>query len=195
MCPVFRGIGGVANKYYLLFQHHLAPPATSYTTAPKAAKGSIKSRPTSAVEQTQDSSFVEGSDAKQLENTFVLKETTIDSSYIIGAKPGPYVVDHSRSIYARLGARIAFFGIDARTERTRHQVNYPETYEIIFSRLRKELGEAKASSSRIQHLVVLLGIPIAYPRLTWLENIFSSPIIGPLKFLNKRFGFGKCCRC
>jgi hypothetical protein len=31
-CPVFRGIGGVANKYYLLFQHHLAPPISTYTT-------------------------------------------------------------------------------------------------------------------------------------------------------------------
>lgn len=39
-------------------------------------------------------------------------------------------------------------------------------------------------------MVVLLGIPIAYPRLTWLENIFTSPIIAPIKFLNKRFGFG-----
>lgn len=31
-CDVFRGIGGVAHKYYLLFQHHLAPPVSSYTT-------------------------------------------------------------------------------------------------------------------------------------------------------------------
>ncbi|PBP19762.1 hypothetical protein BUE80_DR009394, partial [Diplocarpon rosae] len=157
-CPVFRGIGGVANKYYLLFQHHLAPPPSTYTTdAP----------------QTTGHDAV-GCDPRQLENTYVLDEKTIDSSYIIGSKPGPYVVEHSRSIYARLGARIAFFGIDARTERTRKQVNYPETYDIIFRRLRKELGAAKSSSSPIQHLIVLLGIPIAYPRLTWLENIFSS---------------------
>jgi hypothetical protein len=129
-------------------------------------------------------------DPRQLENTYVLEEKTIDPSYIIGSKPGPYVVDRSRSIYARLGARIAFFGIDARTERTRKQVNYPETYEIIFNRLREELGAAKNSDSPIKHLVVLLGIPIAYPRLTWLENIFTSPLIAPIKFLNKRFGFG-----
>lgn len=71
-------------------------------------------------------------DPRQLENTFVLEEKVIDSSYIIGPKPGvcqtqqssrplvnilqPYVAESSRSIYARLGARIAFFGIDARTE-------------------------------------------------------------------------------
>lgn len=27
-------------------------------------------------------------------------------------------------------------------------------------------------------------------RLTWLENVFASPIIGPVKFLNRRFGVG-----
>jgi hypothetical protein len=26
--------------------------------------------------------------------------------------------------------------------------------------------------------------------LTWLENVFSSPLIAPIKFLNRRFGFG-----
>jgi hypothetical protein len=173
-CPVFRGIGGCANKYYLLFQHHLAPPMSTYTTDAPQTTGHDEVR----------------IDQRQVEDTFVLEENEIDSSYIIGAKPGPYVVEHSRSIYARLGARIAFFGIDARTERTRKQVNYPETYEIIFSRLRKELSAAKNSPTPVQHLIVLLGIPIAYPRLTWLENIFSSPVIAPIKFLNKRFGFG-----
>lgn len=42
-------------------------------------------------------------------------------------------------------------------------MNYPETYDIIVKRLRDELSAAKASSSPIKHLVVLLGIPIAYP--------------------------------
>lgn len=85
---------------------------------------------------------------------------------------------------------MAFVGIDARTERTRHQVNYPETYDLIFSRLREELSAAKQQGQPIRHLIVLLGIPIAYPRLTWLENVFSSPFLGPLKLLNRRFGFG-----
>lgn len=104
-----------------------------------------------------------GADPAQLKDTFVLQGQEEEPSYIIGSKPGPYVAEHSRSIYARLGARIAFFGIDARTERTRHQVNYPETYQIIFDRLKKELTAAAASSNPIQHLIVLLGIPIAYP--------------------------------
>jgi hypothetical protein len=104
-----------------------------------------------------------GADPAQLKDTFVLQGQEEEPSYIIGPKPGPYVQEYSRSIYARLGARIAFFGIDARTERTRHQINYPETYEKIFARIRSELGAAASSSNPIQHLIVLLGIPIAYP--------------------------------
>ncbi|KAI0997311.1 Uncharacterized protein K3495_g10875 [Podosphaera aphanis] len=173
-CPVFRGIGGVAHKYYLLFQHHLAPPQYSYTS--------------DAPRKTHSNSI--GIDPREPENTYVLKEPHIDPSYITGDKPGPYLKESSHSIYTRLGARVAFFGIDARTERTRTQVNYPDTYEKIFKRIRKELRAAKKSASPIRHLIVLLGIPIAYPRLTWLENIFRSPVVGPVRFLNKRFGFG-----
>jgi hypothetical protein len=104
-----------------------------------------------------------GQDPAQLKDTYVLQNEPEDSSYIIGHSPGPYVQEHSRSLYARLGARIAFFGLDARTERTRHQVNYPDTYQLIHDRLQKELAAAAATPNRIQHLVVLLGIPIAYP--------------------------------
>jgi hypothetical protein len=93
-------------------------------------------------------------------------------------------------MYARLGARIGFIGIDARTERTRHQINYPETYDLIFGRLRAELQAAVDAGRPMRHLIVLLGIPIAYPRLTWLENVFRSPVMGPVKFLNRRFGVG-----
>jgi hypothetical protein len=191
-CDVFRGIGGTAYKYYMLFQHHLPPPVSTYTTdAPQT------------MEATENGV---GRDPAQLKDTYVLENEAEDPSYIIGPRPGPYVAERSRSIYTRLGARMAFFGIDARTERTRHQVNYPETYDLIFDRLYSELSAAANSPSPIKHMIVLLGIPIAYPvslgcpyrtlgtnfvqRLTWLENIFSSPIIAPIKFLNKRFGLG-----
>jgi len=49
------------------------------------------------------------------------------------------------------------------TQRTRHQVNYPETYQLIFERVRSELNAAAGSSQPIKHLILLLGIPIAYP--------------------------------
>jgi hypothetical protein len=115
-----------------------------------------------------------GADPEQLKDTFVLQNLVEEPSYIIGGSPGPYVAERSRSIYARLGARVAFVGLDARTERTRRQVNYPETYDLIFARIRKELGEAAASKSPIKHLIVLLGIPIAYPvRLSFVLMLAS----------------------
>lgn len=58
---------------------------------------------------------------------------------------------------------MAMLGIDARTERTRHQVNYPETYKLLYQRLGDELQAAANSEQPIEHLILLLGIPIAYP--------------------------------
>lgn len=170
-CAVFRGIGGVAHKYYLLFQHHQAPPKSTFTTDAPAT--------------TTTGPNGTAPDPEQLKTSFVKLDDLDDPSFIVGQKPGPYVEERSRSIYCQLGARIAFCGIDARTERTRHQINYPETYQIIFDRLNRELS----ANPNLKHLVLLLGVPIAYPRLQWLENILSSPLIGPIKFLNKRFGF------
>ncbi|RMZ72685.1 transcription factor btf3 [Pyrenophora seminiperda CCB06] len=173
-CAVFRGIGGVAHKYYLLFQHHLAPPKSTYTTdAPETTAVDASGQETTPA------------DVAQLQNTFVMTDDEGDSSYIIGQKPGPYVEERSRNIYCQLGARIAFAGIDARTERTRHVINYKETYDMIFERLDKEFS----TNPELKHMVLLLGVPIAYPRLIWLENILQSPLIAPIKFLNKRFGF------
>ncbi|EGD93998.1 hypothetical protein TESG_01527 [Trichophyton tonsurans CBS 112818] len=173
-CAVFRGLGGVAFKYYCLFQHHNAPPMSTFTTdAPQTMQAG------------EDGTS--GIDQRQLEGCYVYKEPEDEPSWIVGAKPGPYVEEISRNLYMRLGKRIAFAGIDARTERTRHQVNYPETYDAIFARLEKEFTAAKGE---IKHLILLLGVPIAYPRLAWLENILSSPLISPIRLLNKRFGLG-----
>ncbi|CAN9105922.1 hypothetical protein CC77DRAFT_117894 [Alternaria alternata] len=173
-CAVFRGIGGVAHKYYLLFQHHLAPPKSTFTTdAPQTTDVSGQGEGTTPA------------DPAQVQNTFVMTNDEGDPSYLIGSKPGPYVEERSRSIFCQLGARIAFAGIDARTERTRHQVNYPETYKMLFDRLDAEF----TANPELKHMILLLGVPIAYPRLIWLENILQSPLIAPIKFLNKRFGF------
>ncbi|CAG8227205.1 unnamed protein product [Penicillium salamii] len=170
-CAVFRGIGGVAFKYYCLFQHHMAPPKSTFTTdAPQTMH---------AVNGTS------GIDPRQVENTYVLENQVEDDSWITGKRPGPYVEERSRSLYMRFGKRIAFMGLDARTERTRHQVNYNDTYDLIFERLQREIADADGD---IKHLVVLLGVPIAYPRLAWLENILTSPVIAPIRLLNKRFG-------
>ncbi|KAI9862477.1 MAG: hypothetical protein M1813_004328 [Trichoglossum hirsutum] len=167
--PVFVGIGHIAFKYYMLFQHHTPPPPA-----------------TNILDALHIDNYGSGLDSMRAGyNAYVMPETEVDPSWILGNSPGPYLTQRSRNIYMELGKRIAFLGVDARTERTRRRINYSETYDLIFARLNDELGRP---SSEIKHLIILLGVPIAYPRLVWLENIFRSPIIGPIRFLNKRFG-------
>ena len=61
--------------------------------------------------------------------------------------------------FLSLGRSVAFLGLDCRTERQRDEILTEDSYDIIFDRLEEELvkGETK-------HLIVLLGVPIAYPR-------------------------------
>ena len=69
--PVFMGIGNIAFKYYMLFQHQSVP------------------------EETQAD----------------------EPSWLLGARPGPYIQQLSRSVFLNLGRNIAFLGLDCRTER------------------------------------------------------------------------------
>src|SRR5947209_17742671 len=108
-CHVFRGIGGVSFKYYSLFQHHTAPPVSTFTTDA-----------TEMMTATADGAA--GMDPRQVRDTYVYPRTADDASWIGGNKPGPYVEESSRSFYMRLGKRMAFCGIDATTDRTIKQV-------------------------------------------------------------------------
>ena len=118
--PVFSGLGNVAFKYYMLFQHQ--------------------------------------SVAEEMEAD--------EPSWVLGRTPGPYIHQLSRSVFMSLGRNVALLGLDCRTERTREEVVMEQTYGAVFDRCKEEIikGETK-------HLIVLLGIPIAYPRLVWLENM------------------------
>jgi hypothetical protein len=105
--PVFVGLGAVAFKYYLLFQHQSVPEETG-------------------------------------------KE---EPSWLLGTKPGPYIEQLSRSVFMFRGRRVAFLGLDCRTERTQDEILGERTWDLIFERCRKEIvkGETK-------HLIVLLGV-------------------------------------
>lgn len=118
--PVMSGLGAIAFKYYMLFQHQ--------------------------------SSIDEG------------EET--EPSWILGTEPGRYIGELSRSVFTNLGRSIAFLGLDCRTERMNDEIVSAETYHKVFDRLEKDIikGETK-------HLIVLVGIPVAYPRMVWLENL------------------------
>ncbi|KAI9728818.1 MAG: hypothetical protein M1834_007204 [Cirrosporium novae-zelandiae] len=138
--PVFSGIGAVAFKYYMLFQHQSVP------------------------EETQAD----------------------EPSWLLGAESGPYIHELSRSVFMFLGKKIAFLGLDCRTERTKDEVLSEDTYDLVFEKLEREIikGETK-------HLIVLLGVPIAYPRLVWLETLLTSKLMNPVKAMGRAGLFGK----
>ncbi|KAK7416325.1 hypothetical protein QQX98_005270 [Neonectria punicea] len=138
--PVFRGLGAIAFKYYMLFQQQTILDETDKT----------------------------------------------EPSWIMGAKPGPYIGELGRSIFVSVGPKAALVAIDARMERTEHDVVSDQTWEKIMNRLYAELRRGQ-----VEHLLVLLGVPIAYPRLVWLENILTSRLMNPVKALGRTGVFGK----
>ena len=76
--PVFCGLGNVAFKYYMLFQHQS-----------------------------------------------VVDELTSDEpSWLLGASPGPYINELSRSVFMFLGKKVALLGLDCRTERMVCSISY-----------------------------------------------------------------------
>lgn len=70
--PVFCGLGNIAFKYYMLFQHQ------------------------SVVDEVEAD----------------------EPSWLLGAARGPYINEQARSVYLSLGNKVAFLGLDCRTERT-----------------------------------------------------------------------------
>ena len=54
------------------------------------------------------------------------------------------------------------------------------TYHMVLERCRREIIEGET-----KHLVLVLGVPIAYPRLVWLENLLTSKIIDPVRALGR----------
>ncbi|KAG7889491.1 hypothetical protein KL936_003065 [Ogataea polymorpha] len=106
-----------------------------------------------------------------------------EPSWILGASVGPYIKQLSRSLYTRLGKEVALVGLDCRTERTKKQVVTKETYARVFERLKQEIT---ASNGDIKHLLVLLGVPICYPRMVWIESFLGSAVLGPIKWLARK---------
>lgn len=130
LSPVFRGVGSIAWKYYMLFQQQSVDAMTQVD----------------------------------------------EQSWILGHKPGPYIDKLSRSIYVDLGRNAALLALDCRTERMKNQVLSLDTMDITLERCRREIIEGQT-----RHLMVLVGVPVAYPRLNWLENILTSRVAEPMK--------------
>lgn len=135
---VFRGLGGVAWEGYMLFQHHVSPSCIN-------AEGSNSGGNDDGTGNADANAAGTGAD---------------DESWIIGPSPGPYITQHSRSVFMHLGPDMAFLGLDCRTERTRSQILTPETYTLVYERLRRELRP------ETKHLLILLGVVSPFPSAT-----------------------------
>jgi len=105
-----------------------------------------------------------------------------DPCWICTGQKGPYIGYPARSIFARLGKSAAFLGLDCRTERRKNQVVSPSHYKAVFQRINQEFKAAPT----LKHMYLMLGVPIAYPRMVWAENLMSSRLIEPVKWLSKK---------
>jgi hypothetical protein len=114
-------------------------------------------------------------------------EENEDPSFVIAKAPGPYIKKPARSICTTLGKRIAFYALDCRTERTIKRVCTSEAYDAMFARLEDQVK--RAGEDNTTHLILLLGVPIAYPRLVWAEKLLDQFTITPLRLMNRKLGF------
>jgi hypothetical protein len=74
-----------------------------------------------------------------------------------------YVGKVPRSFVRLLGPSMAIAVPDCRAERTIKRIVSEETYQQLFSKI-------AALPSTVRHLIVLLGVPIVYPRFTFTES-------------------------
>lgn len=108
---------------------------------------------------------------------------SLEPSWITGDVMGPYIHAKNRSVYARLGKEIALLALDCRTERTMKQLCTESTYSKVFARLTQEIA---SSHGEIKHLLVMLGVPICYPRMVWAEILMESRLLAPIKWMSAK---------
>ncbi|KAJ8597901.1 hypothetical protein M405DRAFT_1808 [Rhizopogon salebrosus TDB-379] len=100
----------------------------------------------------------------------------IFKSLILGGQ-GPYVGLPSHSFLSYMGPQVRILMLDCRAERRKDQVCSDFEYNKVF----KRVGEL---SPDVKHLVVQLGVPIAYPRMVFLESALDSKL-NPLTALGR----------
>ncbi|KAH9923948.1 uncharacterized protein BXZ73DRAFT_50764 [Epithele typhae] len=102
-------------------------------------------------------------------------------SLIIG-HTGPYIPYPSHSFLSYLGPHVQILLLDCRAERKKDQVCSQAEYRAVFARL-QEL------SRTVEHLIVQTGIPVAYPRMVFLETALESKF-NPLVTLGRSGSLG-----
>ena len=109
----------------------------------------------------------------------VHNDAKAEPQWIIPNQKGPFIKQKNHSNYVRLGKEIALVGVDCRTERRLSEIVTKPSYDAIFARLEREITAAP----EIKHLLVMLGVPIMYPRLAWLEWLLTSSLLKPARAL------------
>ncbi|KAJ8700313.1 hypothetical protein PTI98_003354 [Pleurotus ostreatus] len=105
----------------------------------------------------------------------------VNRSIIFGGV-GPYISLPSHSFLAYLGPQTYILMLDCRAERKKDQVCSELEYQKVFGRLRQ-------LPRGVEHLIVQLGIPIAYPRMVFLEKALGSKF-NPLVALGRNGSLG-----
>ncbi|XP_006458514.1 hypothetical protein AGABI2DRAFT_63923 [Agaricus bisporus var. bisporus H97] len=95
---------------------------------------------------------------------------------------GPYIRQPSHSFLVNMGPQVALLLLDCRAERKKDQVCSPAQYDRVFKRI-------QTLPPSVEHLVILLGIPIAYPRMVFLESALESKL-NPLVALGRNGSLG-----
>ncbi|OAQ22339.1 hypothetical protein K457DRAFT_143499 [Linnemannia elongata AG-77] len=72
------------------------------------------------------------------------------------------------NILTSLGPSTSMLVLDARSERTKNLVCSDQTYDLAFAKMYNEIPQGT------RHLLVQIGVPIAYPRLVFAENLMGS---------------------
>ncbi|GAA5879341.1 hypothetical protein JCM1840_006959 [Sporobolomyces johnsonii] len=99
-----------------------------------------------------------------------------NKSLILGGD-GAFIPFRNHSFLSYLGPKMYILAVDWRSERRFDQLASKTTYDRLFAAVR-------ALPAGVQHLVVLLGVPIAYPRMVALEAILESKF-NPMSLLAK----------
>lgn len=114
----------------------------------------------------------------------LIEETPANEpSWILGAYPGQYIKEKSRSVFLNLGGGVRLLALDCRTERSREDVLSDTSYQRIWNRLHNEVAKGD-----MKHLLVVSALPLAYPRLV-CEYPFAGNYLSPqLTHIVYRFG-------
>lgn len=79
--------------------------------------------------------------------------------------------EFSYHLVRNIGPNVILLSPDTRSERTIHQVLPPQAWDTLFREVERRLA---ASRGAVQHLVVLLPVPIVYPKIPVTETALAA---------------------